>query len=245
MKLPVYNIKGEKVKELELDSGLFDVEIKPEVVHQVVVAQMANKRQVIANTKDKSEVRGGGRKPWRQKGTGRARHGSNRSPLWKGGGVTFGPTNERNFKKSVNKKQKRLALAMCLSDKAKEGTLVILDKLELENAKTNEIKKIIADLKGKIENIKESKRVLLVSDKNDRGLIRATLNLDNVNVTMANSLNCVELLKYNSVVLPEAAIELIQKHYSRVNNGVAVSEIKEVKEVKEVKDVKVKETIKE
>ena len=242
MKLPVYNIKGEKVKELELDSGLFDVEIKPEVVHQVVVAQMANKRQVIANTKDKSEVRGGGRKPWRQKGTGRARHGSNRSPLWKGGGVTFGPTNERNFKKSVNKKQKRLALAMCLSDKAKEGTLVILDKLELENAKTNEIKKIIADLKGKIENIKESKRVLLVSDKNDRGLIRATLNLDNVNVTMANSLNCVELLKYNSVVLPEAAIELIQKHYSRVNNGVAVSEIKEVKEIK---DVKVKETIKE
>jgi large subunit ribosomal protein L4 len=119
-----------------LPKEIFDVEINPDLIHQVVVAQTANRRRVIAHTKGRGEVRGGGKKPWRQKGTGRARHGSIRSPLWKGGGVTFGPTKERTFKKEINKKMKRKALFMVLTAKAKNNLLLVLDKIILEQPKT-------------------------------------------------------------------------------------------------------------
>ena len=129
MKVSVYNQEGKEVGKVLLPKEIFEVKVNPDLVHQVVVCQMANRRQPIAHTKDRGEVRGGGRKPWSQKGTGRARHGSIRSPLWIGGGVTFGPRKEKIFKKKIPKKMRRKALFMVLSGKAKENLLLVLDKL--------------------------------------------------------------------------------------------------------------------
>ena len=130
LKAQVFRQTGEKIKELELNAKIFGVEVKESVVHQVIVAQMANSREAIAHTKLKSEVRGGGKKPWAQKGTGRARHGSSRSPIWVGGGVTFGPRNIRNFSQKINKKMKTKALFMCLSDKVANNLLTVLDDVK-------------------------------------------------------------------------------------------------------------------
>jgi len=130
MKIKVYNQTAEFVHDLEVSEKIFGVKSNPELLHQAVVTQMGNERQVLADTKDRSEVRGGGKKPWKQKGTGRARVGSSRSPIWTGGGVTFGPTSDRNFSKKINKKMKQKAIFMALSDKLAGGTLVILDELK-------------------------------------------------------------------------------------------------------------------
>ncbi len=204
------------MKEMELSSRIFGVKPKNEVVHQVVVAQMANSRQVLAHTKTKGEVRGGGKKPWRQKGTGRARHGSIRSPLWIGGGVTFGPRKDRNFKEKVNKKQKQLALAMCLSDKVKENSLVVFNELKLKEVKTKALGGWLKELKTKIEDLEKSKKFLLVLDKNDRDFIRAALNLKNANTILADSLNCLDVLKYDTILTSEKAIKIIEKHYRKI-----------------------------
>ncbi len=136
MKVTIYNQNKEKTEEIELPKEIFDVQMNADLVHQVVVSQMANRRKVIAHTKDRGDVRGGGKKPWRQKGTGRARHGSRRSPIWKGGGVTFGPTNERVYKKEIPKKMQRKALMMVLSAKIKSNSFLILDKINLKESKT-------------------------------------------------------------------------------------------------------------
>jgi len=153
MKVSVYDQQGKEAGTTLLPKEIFGLSVKPDLVHQVIISQMANRRRVIAHAKDRSEVRGGGKKPWRQKGTGRARHGSIRSPLWKGGGVTFGPTKERNFKKIIPKKMKRKALFMALSSKVKDGELVVVDELKLENHKTKDFVKILkAILKGKTES---------------------------------------------------------------------------------------------
>ena len=149
IKIKIYNQKAEAVGEMQLSSKVFGVPVNEALVHQAVVTQMANERQVIAHTKDRSEVRGGGRKPWKQKGTGRARHGSSRSPIWIGGGVTFGPRNERNFKMRLNKKMKQNALLMALSDKAATGNLLALDKLEMAEFKT----KIFNQIMNAFENL--------------------------------------------------------------------------------------------
>jgi len=215
MKLSVYNQTGEKKKDMEVSSRVFGVKVKQEVVHQVVIAQLANSRQVLADTKGKGEVRGGGKKPWKQKGTGRARHGSIRSPLWKGGGVTFGPTSDRNFSAKVNKKQKQLAMAMCLSDKVASDGLIVFDNLEL-SGKTKELNSWIAGLKQKIASLKESKKFLMILDNNDKKAINAALNLKNINTITADSLNCLELLKHDKVLISEAAIEIIDKHYKKI-----------------------------
>ena len=146
MKFKVYNQKGEELKKADLPEELFGLKINSDLLHQAVVAQQANKRKLVAYAKDRSEVRGGGRKPWPQKGTGRARHGSIRSPIWVGGGVTFGPVKERNYNKKINKKMRRKALFMSLSSKVKDESLVLLDKLELNQPKTKEIKEIFNNL---------------------------------------------------------------------------------------------------
>ena len=155
MLVKTYDQTGKELSQTRLPAEVFGIEINHDLVHQVVVSQMANRRQIIAHTKDRGEVSGGGRKPWRQKGTGRARHGSIRSPLWRHGGVTFGPTKERVFKKKINTKMKRGALLMVLSEKAKNNFLILLDKLELENAKTKLMAKILEKLpiKGGIKNL--------------------------------------------------------------------------------------------
>lgn len=216
MKYPVYNSQGDKVKDVELSSRIFGVTVKPEVIHQVVVAQQANSRQVLAHTKTKDEVRGGGKKPWKQKGTGRARHGSSRSPIWVGGGITFGPRSNRNFTKGVNKKQKQLALAMCLSDKVNDQALLIFDKLAIDTGKTKTLTAWLKEIKSKIEAVKNRKKFLLVLDHNDKQTINSALNLKNANTILANSLNCVDLLKYDAVLASEKSLEVIDKHYKKL-----------------------------
>jgi large subunit ribosomal protein L4 len=216
MKYPVYNSQGDKVKEIELSSRIFGVKVKPEVIHQVVVAQQASARQVLAHTKTKDEVRGGGKKPWKQKGTGRARHGSSRSPIWVGGGITFGPRNDRNFTKAVNQKQKQLAMAMCLSDKVNDKTLAVFDKLAVEAGKTKALAVWLKEIKSKIETLKNSKKFLLILENNNKSVISSALNLKNVNTILADSLNCVDLLKYDTVLASEKALEVINKHYKLI-----------------------------
>lgn len=167
LKIKIYNQSGTVEKERELNPEIFGVAIKESVVHQVIVAQMANARVAIADTKDRSEVRGGGKKPWRQKGTGRARQGSIRSPLWKGGGVVFGPKSVRNFYQKINKKMKRKALFMCLSDKVNNNFLVGIDKLNLTVGKTKEIIEVIKNLR-EVLKLKEinKKNKPVVADNN-------------------------------------------------------------------------------
>ena len=159
LKCDIYSQTGEKVKQVDLNPAIFGLKINEGLVHQAVQAQLANRRQVLAHTKDRSEVHGGGRKPWRQKGTGRARHGSIRSPLWVGGGVTFGPTKIRNFAKKINKKMKRKALFMCLTDRAKDKNLILLDKLEIKHNKTREFIELLKNLQSafKSEPIRKNK----------------------------------------------------------------------------------------
>jgi len=147
-RVTIYNIKKEKIGTLVLPSELFNLKINSNLVHQALVTQMANSRKKIAQTKDRSEVRGGGIKPWQQKGTGRARHGSIRSPIWKGGGITFGPRTQRNFKKKINKKMKRKALLMALSSKLKDNELILINELKLKKPKTKEMAKILENFIG-------------------------------------------------------------------------------------------------
>jgi large subunit ribosomal protein L4 len=205
MKVTVYNQQGKKVEEMELAPAVFGVKAKPELIHQVVTAQMANRRQVIAHTKGRSEVRGGGRKPWRQKGTGRARHGSIRSPIWKGGGVTFGPTKERRFKQKINKKVKRLVLLMCLSDKLTDKKLVLLDKLELAKISTKKLKQILDKLP-----VKTSKTLMALA-KIDKKIIKSAANIPYLTSTGADSLNVLKLLKHKYLLTTVEGIKKIEK----------------------------------
>lgn len=231
MKYPVYNNSGEQVKDIDLSSRLFGVTPKAEVVHQVVLAQEANSRQVLAHTKTRAEVRGGGKKPWKQKGTGRARHGSTRSPIWVGGGVAFGPRSERNFTQKVNKKQKQLALAMCLSDKASDKTLVILDNLNNVTGKTKDLSVWLSNLKSKVSGMKDSKKILLVMDAPDAKLTKSAANLDNIKTISALSLNCVDLLKATTVIATVKSIESVENHFKKVNEKKAGEETVKAKKV--------------
>lgn len=203
-KVEVFNQQGKKLKEIELNQDYFDVEIDPKVVQQVLVAQAANSRQVIAHTKNRKEVRGGGTKPWRQKGTGRARHGSIRSPIWAGGGVTFGPTKDRNFKKKINKKMRIKAVKMVLTDKAKEDKIIIIDKIELDQMKTKKIASILSDLKL------SKRKVLLVLDKNDDNIIKSARNIAFLKTLPANSLNVYDLLCNEYLCITENGIKLLE-----------------------------------
>jgi len=211
-KVKLYNQQGKEVGKAELPSEVFGVEMNADLVHQAVVAQMAKARQPIAHTKDRSEVRGGGRKPWQQKGTGRARHGSIRSPIWIGGGVTFGPTKERVFAKKINKKMKRQALLMALSSKVKDGELILLDKLEIAEAKTKKILEIIKNLKSKIKKDIDKGSLIILPAKDEK-IIRASRNIPKVQTIGADSLNVVDVLKYKYLLMPQEAIKVIKKTY--------------------------------
>ncbi len=206
-KVKVYNQAGQEVRELELDPKFFEIESNSDLIHQVVIAQAANSRQVLAHTKDRSEVRGGGKKPWRQKGTGRARHGSIRSPLWIGGGVTFGPTKDRNFSQKINKKMKRKALMMCLSDKVKSNDLVVIDKIDSEEIKTKKMAEMLKKLPLK-------NKVLLVLPESDLNIIRSINNIPRVKTIRADSLNVIDVLDYKSLLVAEPSIKKIEEFYS-------------------------------
>lgn len=208
LKVPVFKMDGTSAGELELDDKIFGVKASPALIQQAVVAQQANSRVAIAHTKTRGEVRGGGKKPWRQKGTGRARHGSIRSPIWKGGGVTFGPRSERNFSLHMNAKAKQRALFMTLSDKAHNGKLIVLESLELPKIQT----KAIA---GMLKSLKLNKTVLAVLLKQDPTLWKSARNLPKVNTAPVNSLNVVDILQHDALLMPKAAVEMIGKIYKR------------------------------
>ncbi len=207
IKVPVYNLIGKQVGEQELQPGVFGVKVKPVVVHQVVVAQQANARVAIAHTKTKSEVRGGGKKPWKQKGTGRARQGSTRNPQWRGGGVTFGPRSNRNFSQKINKQAKQLALRMVLSDKVAHQQFVVVDKFTTEVSKTKQMQALMKQLPLK------GKSRLLVLGQAQPDVLRAARNLKQTDFIAANSINVVDLLKYPYVVVDQAAVTVIEKTY--------------------------------
>jgi len=207
LKTKVYNSEGKESGEIKLDPKVFDVEINPVVVQQVVETYLANKRQVLAHTKVMSDVRGGGKKPWRQKGTGRARHGSSRSPIWKGGGVTFGPRKNRNFTKKINKKVKIKALLMVLTDKFQNDKLKVIDNLKLENRKTKDLLKIIKNIKL------EDKKVLIGLEKKDINIQDSAKNLKDIKAMSSDSFNVYTLLKHENLLLTKAAVEKINKHF--------------------------------
>ncbi|MBD3281501.1 50S ribosomal protein L4 [Candidatus Uhrbacteria bacterium] len=202
----VYNVKGEKVGQAELSDAHFGVEPKLNLVHEVVVAQEANARNTVANTKIRGEVSGGGKKPWRQKGTGRARHGSIRSPLWKGGGVTFGPRANRNFSVKINRKTKQKALFMLLSDRVNHEQLLVLDTLPVEVVKTTEAAKWIKQLPV-------GRRVIIVTAKSNPELVRMTRNIPNVRVTTVNALHVAELVNYQTILFEKDAIDAFEQLY--------------------------------
>ncbi|MFY9458077.1 MAG: 50S ribosomal protein L4, partial [Candidatus Spechtbacterales bacterium] len=202
-----YNQNGEKIGSMELPDEVFGVEVNPAVLRQAVVAAMANMRTVIAHTKDRSEVRGGGKKPWRQKGTGRARHGSIRSPLWVGGGVTFGPTNSRNFKKKISARMKRLAILAVLFGKAKDGELIVLDKLELAAPKTKEMAILIDKV------VRNPKTALLMLPARNETIQRAGRNIADFKVSNISNINVLDLLNYKYLVLLEDTVFALKKKY--------------------------------
>lgn len=207
MKITVYNQEGKEAGEALLPKEIFDVKANSDLIHQVAVSQMANRRQIIAHTKDRSEISGGGKKPWRQKGTGRARHGSTRSPLWRHGGTTFGPINRIIFKKDIPIKMKRKALFMVLSEKAKSNLLVLLEDLKLEKVKT----KLMAGILEKLPSKKESSLIVLPSM--DKDLITASRNIPGAKTIQAKDLNCLDLLSFKYLILPKSAIKIIKETF--------------------------------
>ncbi len=215
MEIAVYNQKGEKSGLMELPK-VFELPWNPDLVHQVVTSQMANRRQPVAHVKGRGEVRGGGRKPWRQKGTGRARAGSIRSPIWKGGGVTHGPSKEKKFKKKINKKMAKKALAAVLSAKVRDGELVILDDLKLAGAKTKEAANVFQKL-SKIKPFadiaaKEARTLLLFPDAAPE-LRRAFRNLPFVVPAEARNITALDVLSRKYVVAPKASIEVLTRRF--------------------------------
>lgn len=247
METAVYNQQGEKVGTYDLSERVFGVPLKNSVVHQAMRVQSGNARKVIAHTKDRSEVSGGGKKPWRQKGTGRARHGSIRSPLWTGGGVTFGPRNERNFSLKINKKQKNKALAMVLSSKVKDGKIAVLDVLAFEEPKTKYMAGMLSAFTGVLPEVSTRKTLIIIPGTNVNVTL-ATRNLQNTKVLRADSLNVNDLLTYRYVLIPKEAVETIEKMYGGVKKAAHTKEAQEVKRVaaqKAVRTVAVKKAAKQ
>lgn len=209
-KVKVYNLAGKEVGEMELDPMIFEVVAKPSLVHQVVEVQRANARLKLAHTKTKGEVRGGGKKPWRQKGTGRARHGSIRSPLWIGGGITFGPRTDREFGKKINKKMRRKALFMTLSDKVKENNFIVVEKLELPEIKTKPLFSILKKLP-----MKGIFSTLMVLTNKDENINKSARNIKKIKTILADSLNVYDVLKYNFLLIDKEGVKKIIDTYKQ------------------------------
>ncbi len=214
LNLKVYNQSAEAVKEIKLEASVFGVAVKPELIHQAAVAQANNARQVLANTKDRSEVSGGGKKPWKQKGTGRARVGSSRSPLWRGGGIIFGPTKDRNFKQKINQKMKQKAICMALSDKVSGDSLLVLDKLDFSQYKTKAFNAMLTAFENKVLN--DTRRdILILNDAKDDKVKYSGRNLAGVKIINLENLNLLDLLNYRRALLTEAAVTRLSQLYGK------------------------------
>ncbi len=205
-KVSLYNVSGEQVGDLELSDSVFGIEVNQHVLYEVVKNQLANKRQGTQSTKNRSEVRGGGRKPWRQKGTGRARQGSIRSPQWKGGGVVFAPK-PRDHSYKVPKKVRKLAMKSALSSKVSSEEILVLDSLSLEAPKTKEIVKMLKD------NNATKKALIVMADK-DENLIRSTKNIQGVETTLVNTLNVYDILRHDLFIITKDAVKKVEEVYA-------------------------------
>lgn len=215
--MDVYNQTGEVVRQAELPEAVFGLPVDSQLIAEAVLAQAANSRLVLAHTKDRSEVRGGGKKPWRQKGTGRARHGSTRSPLWKGGGVTFGPTKERNWSVKINKKVRRRALLMALSSKAQTGNILLLEDLQLSTIKTSTVNKVLLTLGTKLPEFKAKQKktdsLLLVIPEKNNVIEKSARNLPRVEAIRAQDLNPRAVLKSKFMIMLVPALPVIEKTF--------------------------------
>ena len=201
----VFNMEGIEVGTMELNDAVFGVEVNEHLVHLAVVAQLANKRQGTQKAKTRAEVSGGGRKPWRQKGTGHARQGSTRAPQWTGGGVVFAPT-PRDYTIRLNKKEKRAALKSALTSRVQNGQFVVVDELKFEAMKTKNFKAVM-------NNLKVSK-ALVVLNENDQNVVLSARNIPEVKTTLVNTINVYDILKYNTVVATKAAVASIEEVYA-------------------------------
>lgn len=201
----VYNMEGKEVGALELNDAVFGVEVNEHLVHLAVVAQLANKRQGTQKAKTRSEVSGGGRKPWRQKGTGHARQGSTRSPQWKGGGIVFAPT-PRDYTIRLNKKEKRAALRSALTSRVQDNKFIVVDELKFDEIKTRKFQNVM-------DNLKVSKALVVLAD-NDQNTVLSARNIADVKTSQVGSINVYDILKYNTVVATKAAVASIEEVYA-------------------------------
>ena len=201
----VYNIEGKEVETIELSDAVFGVEVNEHLVHMAVVNQLANNRQGTQKAKTRSEVSGGGRKPWRQKGTGHARQGSTRAPQWTGGGVVFAPT-PRDYSVKMNKKERRLALKSALTSRVQENKLIVLDELKLDEVKTKAMQNVL-------NNLNVSKAMVVLAD-NDANVVLSARNIPGVITALPNTINVYDVLKYNTVILTKASAAAIEEVYA-------------------------------
>lgn len=208
IKTNLYNTAGKIVGEVELPEDIFGVKPNSDLLHEAVVAQMASSRERYAHTKTRAEVRGGGKKPWAQKHTGQARHGSIRSPLWRKGGVTFGPTEDASYGKKINLRKKRLALFMALASKVNDKTLFVVEDLKIPESKTKEMVKIL-------KNLKLDKKILISLPSKDKDVYLASRNIEGVTTIQTNSLNVVDVLTHKYLVMPKEAIEVVKKTFKK------------------------------
>ena len=201
----VLNMEGSEVGKMKLNDAIFGVEINEHLVHQAVVAQLANNRQGTQKAKTRSEVRGGGRKPWRQKGTGHARQGSIRAPQWTGGGVVFAPT-PRDYSKKMNKKEKRIALKSVLTSRVEEGKFIVLDELKFDAPKTKEFAQVLKNL--------EADKALVVLNDNDTNVVKSAANIPTVKTASTQTINVYDILKYDTVIVTQDAVKTIEEVYA-------------------------------
>ncbi|MBE5921897.1 MAG: 50S ribosomal protein L4 [Lachnospiraceae bacterium] len=204
-KVSVYNMEGSQVGEMELNDAVFGVEINEHVVHMAVVSQLANKRQGTQSAKTRAEVSGGGKKPWRQKGTGHARQGSTRAPQWTHGGVVFAPK-PRDYSFKLNKKEKALALKSVLTAKVQENKFIVVDEIKMDEVKTK-------TFKAALDSLKAPKSLVVLAEKNENVSLSAR-NLPTVKATTYNAINVYDILKYDTVVIAKAAVEAVQEVYA-------------------------------
>jgi len=204
-KIDVYNVEGKKVSDVELKENVFGIVPNEEIVHSVLLNFLANQRQGTQSTKTRSEVSGGGRKPWRQKGTGRARQGSIRAPQWIGGGIALGPK-PRSYKYRVNKKERRLAIKSVLSSKVLENQLTVVDKFAFDEIKTKQ-------MVNALENLKVTGKTLVVLPEKDEKVQKSARNIENVKTTLVNTINVYDLLKYTNLVLTLDTVKKLEEVY--------------------------------
>lgn len=207
MKVKVYNLEGKNTGEMELSEEIFGVKAKPEIVHEVFVAQTNNQREPWADAKKRGEVRGGGKKPWAQKGTGRARHGSIRSPIWKGGGVVFGPLSIRNYKTKINEKIRKLALRMCLSDKAQNSAMWVVEDFKFSEPKTKVFDNFLKSLPA------TQKTFLVLTPGKDENVLKMTRNLKPIKTIRAEDVNVMELLSKAGIIISKDGVKTIEERF--------------------------------